>query len=157
MDYKYATTYSDRSRIDKLNNLTNPYTFWKDVDKFTKNLVSPIVINSWKHLANIRYNELLEVNGLTKEEVDCEIRKITTKDLSLVCIEKMIKNARIEQKILNKLMDDLYKKLNELGIDLEVSTNVENVNCLDEAINCYIHYGEFSLEKLMYEIKKQLL
>ena len=37
------------------------YTFWKEVDKFTKNLTSPIVINSWKHLANIRYNELLEV------------------------------------------------------------------------------------------------
>lgn len=60
MDYRYATVYSDRKRIDKLNKLTNSETFWEDVNKFTRNLTSLTVINGWEYLAKIRYKELTE-------------------------------------------------------------------------------------------------
>lgn len=158
MDYRYAGTYSDRSRIDKLNKLTNPYSFWDDVEKFTKNLTSLSATNSWKHLADIRYDELLRTNGLTKNEVDCKVViEQSTEELILIDIEKLIKNARTEQKILDNIMDKLFKKIDELGIDLDVPTDAENAECLDEAINCYIHCGEFTLKGLIEEIKEQII
>lgn len=60
MDYKYAGSYIDIKRIDKLNKLTDPNSFWKEIDKLTKNLVSLSAINSWNYLARIRYKELIE-------------------------------------------------------------------------------------------------
>ena len=62
MEYKYAGTYSDMKRIDKLNKMTNPKTFWSEIDKITKNLVSLTAINSWNMLAEIRYKELTELS-----------------------------------------------------------------------------------------------
>ena len=59
MEYKYAGTYSDMKRIDKLNKMTNPKTFWSEIDKITKNLVSLTAINSWNMLAEIRYKLLI--------------------------------------------------------------------------------------------------
>lgn len=66
MDYRYATVFSDRKRIDRLNKLTNPDTFWDDIHKITRNLSSLTVINGWEYLAKIRYRELTEND--TKEE-----------------------------------------------------------------------------------------
>ena len=59
MEYKYAGTCSDMKRIDKLNKMTNPETFWSEIDKITENLVSLTTINSWRMLAEIRYKELI--------------------------------------------------------------------------------------------------
>lgn len=59
MDYRYAGTYRDMKRIDKLNKMSNPETFWTEIDKITENLVSLTAINSWRILAEIRYQELL--------------------------------------------------------------------------------------------------
>lgn len=62
MDYRYAGTYSDMKRIDKLNKMTNHETFWSEIDNLTKNLVSLSAINSWNMLAEIRYKELIELS-----------------------------------------------------------------------------------------------
>lgn len=59
MDYRYAWTNSDIKRIDKLNALTNPDTFWDNVRKLTKNIHSDHVIGIWQNLAEVRYNELI--------------------------------------------------------------------------------------------------
>ena len=58
MDYRYADTRTECKRIDKLNALNNPVTFWDDVRKFTKNVHSDHVIHSWEYLSEIRYNEI---------------------------------------------------------------------------------------------------
>ena len=62
MDYKHEGTCVDIKRIDRLNKMTNPETFWSEIDKITKNLVSLTAINSWNMLAEIRYKELTESN-----------------------------------------------------------------------------------------------
>lgn len=156
MDRKHASNYVDYGRIEKLNNLTNLDTFWDEVDKLTKNLTSDLAIKSWKHLAEIRYSELIKDGGLTESEV---IRKTSTEqsneDSLLADIEKLINGARIEQKILDNMMHKLYQKLDELNIDLNVPTAAENARCLKEAINCYICHGEFSLKELVEEIRGQ--
>lgn len=156
MDNKYADTYIDYSRIDKLNNLTNPETFWKDVAKLTKNITSISATKSWERLATIRYNELIgNENLFEKPNNKNPMLQQSTEDTALADIEKLIKDARTEQKILNNMMDKLYRKLDELSIDLEVLSKSENADCLGEAINCYIYYGEFSLKGLVEEIKEQ--
>ena len=58
MDYRYADTRAEYKRIDKLNALNNPVTFWDDVRKITKNVHSDHAIHSWEHLSEIRYNEI---------------------------------------------------------------------------------------------------
>lgn len=40
-------------------------------------------------------------------------------------------------------------------IDLEVETNAENTDDLEQAVNCYVQYGEYTLKGLLKEIMKQ--
>ena len=54
----YIMDARDYGRIDKLNKLTNPATFWDDVRKLTKNVHSDHIIYRWQCLAEIRYDEL---------------------------------------------------------------------------------------------------
>jgi hypothetical protein len=58
MEYRYAFTKWDYSKIDKLNALNNKNTFWDDVRKLTKKVQSDYTIGRWQCLAEIRYNEL---------------------------------------------------------------------------------------------------
>lgn len=59
MNYRYAFEYRDMSRIDKLNQLTDPATFWNDVRKLTRRTTSDHAIRLWQRLAELRYNELI--------------------------------------------------------------------------------------------------
>lgn len=43
-----------------------------------------------------------------------------------------------------------------MKVNLEGSTEAENANCLDEAINCYIQYNEYDLTNIMKEIKENM-
>ncbi len=56
--YEWATEAMDYRRIDKLNKLTNPDTFWDDVRKLTKKITSDHSIKRWQILAEGRYREL---------------------------------------------------------------------------------------------------
>ena len=155
MDYRYAMTLSDRSRIDKLNKLTNPSTFWEDVAKFKENLVRPSTLNSWDMLARVRYSELVG----SHPESSKSAKKVSTKDeldITLKAVECLIKAARTEQRMLDSLLNKLFSELDGLGLDMDAPTEAENVTTLDEAINCYVCYGEYSLEGLLKEIKQQL-
>lgn len=58
MDYAYAMNMRDYARIEKLNNLTDPKTFWNDVRKLTKSVYSDASIKRWQRLAEVRYEEI---------------------------------------------------------------------------------------------------
>ena len=47
----------DIKRIDKLERLTNPITFWNDVRKLVKNVQSARALHRWQCLADQRYSE----------------------------------------------------------------------------------------------------
>lgn len=59
MDYRFADTITECKRIDKLNALKNPVTFWDNVRKLTKNVHSDHVMHSWESLSDQRFDELL--------------------------------------------------------------------------------------------------
>ena len=48
----------DYNRISKLNNLTDPKTFWQDVRKLCKNCTSDHALRAWQRLAEQRYTQL---------------------------------------------------------------------------------------------------
>jgi len=58
MDYSIAFEKHDYGRIDKLNRLTNPNTFWDDVRKLCSNVHSDHAIHRWEHLAELRFEEI---------------------------------------------------------------------------------------------------
>ena len=66
MTYAVAFEKHDYGRIDKLNTLRDPETFWADVRKFTKNVKSDHAINRWECLAWQRWEEV----KLLKKPVD---------------------------------------------------------------------------------------
>ena len=53
--FDYAMEVRDYAKIEKLNALTNPETFWDDVRKLTKNVTSDHSIGRWQCLAEARY------------------------------------------------------------------------------------------------------
>lgn len=58
MTYNNAIEERDFKRIDKLNKLMDPKTFWDDVRKITKRITTDRAIHRWQTLAEIRYEEI---------------------------------------------------------------------------------------------------
>lgn len=58
MTYDYLMEMRDLKRIDKLNKLKNPDTFWKDVIKLTRGIHNDHAMDRWQALAEIRYEEI---------------------------------------------------------------------------------------------------
>lgn len=58
MDSKWASEYHDYRRIEKLNKLENPATFWKDVCKLTEKVRSDHAMRRWQCLAECRAKEI---------------------------------------------------------------------------------------------------
>lgn len=55
-----AIEQRDFPKIEKLNQLNNPETFWDDVRNFTKSITSDHSLGRWQCLAEQRYTELCE-------------------------------------------------------------------------------------------------
>ena len=68
-------------------------------------------------------------------------------------IRKLIQKARKKSIELNNATQEVFDALSD--IDLCVPTDAENADDLEQAINCYIQYGEFSIDELLNEIKQQ--
>lgn len=68
-------------------------------------------------------------------------------------IRKLIQKARKKSIELNDATQAVFDVLSD--IDLCVPTDAENADDLEQAINCYIQYGEFSIDELLDEIKQQ--
>jgi hypothetical protein len=71
-------------------------------------------------------------------------------------VGKLLKKARTLQKKANEVSFCVYQTLESMGINLDVPTRAENADCLDDAISCYIQYGEFGCKNLILEIQEQM-
>ena len=58
MTYEYAMENRDYAKIDKLNALVDPATFWDVVRKLTRNVRSDHSLRRWQILAEQREREL---------------------------------------------------------------------------------------------------
>lgn len=80
----------------------------------------------------------------------------TNKSSTLKKIKDNIIKGRELQKKYEKINQDIFSLLDNLNINIEVENNAENADDLEQAINCYMTYGEFSIEGIMNEIQEQL-
>lgn len=79
---------------------------------------------------------------------------MTNKEKSIL-LRKGIETAKELQDKATEAEDLIFKALDDLGVDsAKHNTAAENASNLLEAISCYIHYGEYSIDGLMKEIQK---
>jgi hypothetical protein len=71
-------------------------------------------------------------------------------------LKKLINKARSHAIKQNELIQDIFKTLDNMEIDIEAETQAYNAGNLSEAITCYISYGEYDVDSIMKEIKKQI-
>ena len=69
--------------------------------------------------------------------------------------DKIIESAR-RQSEATLAMNQLFGLLNECNVDLDSVTNAPNADNLSDAINCYINYGEYTIDRLIDEIYKAM-
>lgn len=68
-------------------------------------------------------------------------------------LRRLIQKARKKSIELNDATQAIFDALSD--VDLCVPTDAENADDLEQAINCYIQYGEYSVDELLNEIKQQ--
>lgn len=65
------------------------------------------------------------------------------------------KKARQLQKEMDAIIYDIFDNLPSEVCN--IPSNAENADNVEEAIQCYIHYGEYNPEDIYYEIKNALV
>lgn len=92
------------------------------------------------------------------ETVEEENLKECEKENDLLkSIRDNILKARRHANLSTKYQDESFDLLQIIGIEAsQIKTNAENADDLEQAITCYISYGEYSIYKIMEEIKNVL-
>jgi hypothetical protein len=70
-------------------------------------------------------------------------------------LKNSLQKARNACKRADEELRKVYNILEDMCIDLDVTTNAENADNLEQAVNCYVQYGEYNLKGLVSEIMKQ--
>ena len=74
--------------------------------------------------------------------------------LTFRAIDRKIELARRAQWIADQRLKQVFAELDRLCIDPgEIPAAAENATTLEEAISCYVQYGEFTRSGLLREIK----
>ena len=72
----------------------------------------------------------------------------------LFVLDRKLQAARNAQKIADRRLQVFFDELENLCIDpSEHPTAAENASTLEEAITCYVQYGEYTRSGLLREIK----
>jgi len=80
-----------------------------------------------------------------------------SKELDLLRLKKLIQRARKASQKAKEAENEVFNLLRKMEIDLDVETEAENADTLEDAISCYICYNEFGLLALMKEIREWYL
>lgn len=70
-------------------------------------------------------------------------------------LRKLLQKAKTAYKKAQDAEAAVFQVLEKMGIDLDAPTKAENADSLDEAICCYLQYGEYTLDGLISEIRTQ--
>lgn len=68
--------------------------------------------------------------------------------------KSLLEKARKKQTEATAATELVYQALEDMCIDADhISTDAENADNLEEAISCFIDYGEYSVAGIMREVK----
>lgn len=77
-------------------------------------------------------------------------------ELVMESIKKLLQQARKKSREADEALRTVYAILEDNYVDLDVDTGAENTDTLEEAINCFVQYGEYGLTNVLKEIRQQL-
>lgn len=89
------------------------------------------------------------ISEMTPEE--CSDKLVT------LSIKKLLQKARKKNEESDEALRAVYQAIENMCIDLDVHSDAENADTLEEAINCYVQYGEYNLTDLLKEIRQQYI
>lgn len=76
-------------------------------------------------------------------------------ELTFMELKKLLQKARKAQQKADEALYAIYNTLNDMRIDIDAPSDAENADCLNDAISCYVQYGEYSIQNLLKEIRAQ--
>lgn len=68
-------------------------------------------------------------------------------------LKELLENARKAELRAKSIEERIFVELEYMKIDLSLPTNAENADSLEEAICCFVQYGEYGLENILREIQ----
>ena len=75
-------------------------------------------------------------------------------------LAELIRDARNKQvaadAALAKVFETITDRANGANVDLERPTGAENAGTIEEAINCFVAYGEYDVKSLVSEIESAI-
>ena len=85
---------------------------------------------------------------MKREDIPNMTSEQCSDELVMILIKRLLQKARRICEKADQALRDVYQALDDMCIDLDVNSDAENANTLEEAINCYVHYGEYNISKL---------
>ena len=73
-------------------------------------------------------------------------------NIKKIIIRKSLQRVRQKYIEAEKELNNLYDFLSDIKVDLEVATDAENADTLEEAINCFVQYGEYNIDGILKEL-----
>lgn len=73
-------------------------------------------------------------------------------NIKKIIIRKSLQRVRKKYIEAEKGLNNLYDFLSNINVDLEVATDAENADTLEEAINCFVQYGEYNIDGILKEL-----
>jgi hypothetical protein len=92
---------------------------------------------------------------MKKESISEMTPEECSDELVMKSIKKLLQKARKKSKESDEALQAVYQAIDDMCIDLDVHSDAENADTLEEAINCYVQYGEYNLTDLLKEIRQQ--
>lgn len=78
-------------------------------------------------------------------------------ELTLLEVKKLLQKARKASQKAEELQQAVFRSLEDMCIDMDTHSEAEDAETLEEAVTCYLGYGEFGLKNIMREIRAQYL
>lgn len=93
--------------------------------------------------------------ALKREDIPNLTPEQCADELTLQEVKKLLQKARKKAQQTAAALREVYDAMEDMCIDLDAPTEAENADTLEHAIDCYVQYGEYSLNGLMKEIRMQ--
>lgn len=87
--------------------------------------------------------------------MDRIIAQSNADEIAMNEVKRLLQKAKTAYKKAQDAENAVFQLLENMGIDLDAPTKAENADHLDEAVCCYLHYGEYTLAGLLSEIRTQ--
>lgn len=86
-----------------------------------------------------------QISSLTPQEAADE--------LVMMELSKLLQKARKAQIKADEALFAVHQALDDMCIDIDAPSKAENADCLNEAVSCYVQYGEYGCKNLLSEIR----